>query len=103
MSAKYWMEKSIATKNFDNRKTVTDKASAYQMTSILKGVIDRGTGIKLKKLNLNLAGKTGTTNDNTNAWFIGFSPDIVVGVYVGYDVQGHLEKKKLAQCCCTNI
>ena len=66
------------------------------MTSILKGVIDRGTGIKLKKLNLNLAGKTGTTNDNTNAWFIGFSPDIVVGVYVGYDVPRPLGKKKLA-------
>ena len=84
----------LPPKILDNRKTVTDKASAYQMTSILKGVIDRGTGIKLKKLNLNLAGKTGTTNDNTNAWFIGFSPDIVVGVYVGYDVPRPLGKKE---------
>ena len=84
----------LPPKIIDNRKTVTDKASAYQMTSILKGVIDRGTGIKLKKLNLNLAGKTGTTNDNTNAWFIGFSPDIVVGVYVGYDVPRPLGKKE---------
>ena len=66
----------------DIRKTITDPSSAYQMTSILKGVVDRGTGIKLKKLNINLAGKTGTTNDNTNAWFIGFSPDLVVGVYL---------------------
>ena len=64
------------------------------MTSILKGVIDRGTGIKLKKLNLNLAGKTGTTNDNTNAWFIGVSPDIVVGVYVGYDDPSPLGKRE---------
>jgi len=78
----------------DNRNKVTDQASAYQMTSILKGVIERGTGIKLKKLNLNLAGKTGTTNDNTNAWFIGFSPDIVVGVYVGYDKPKPLGKKE---------
>tara|TARA_B100000989_G_scaffold110577_1_gene81109 strand:- start:159 stop:2573 length:2415 start_codon:yes stop_codon:yes gene_type:complete len=78
----------------DNRKSVTDPYSAYQMTSILKGVIDRGTGIKLKKLNLNLAGKTGTTNDNTNAWFIGFSPDIVVGVYIGYDEPSPLGKRE---------
>ena len=79
----------------DNRKKITDQASAYQMTSILKGVIERGTGIKLKKLNLNLVGKTGTTNDNTNAWFIGFS-DIVVGVYVGYDKPKPLGKKETA-------
>ncbi len=78
----------------DNRITITDPSSAYQMTSMLKGVIERGTGIKLKKLNLNLAGKTGTTNDNTNAWFIGFSPDIVVGVYIGYDEPKPLGKRE---------
>ena len=78
----------------DNRISITDPSSAYQMTSMLKGVIDRGTGIKLKKLNLNLAGKTGTTNDNTNAWFIGFSPDIVVGVYIGYDEPKPLGKRE---------
>ena len=64
------------------------------MTSILKGVVDRGTGIKLKKLKINLAGKTGTTNDNTKAWFIGYSPDLVVGVYVGYDIPLPLGKKE---------
>jgi len=64
---------------------VLDSRIAYQITSMLEGVILRGTGKKLKELNTPLAGKTGTTNDNKDAWFIGFSPDLVVGVYVGYD------------------
>ena len=55
------------------------------MTSILEGVIKRGTGKKLKDLNLQLAGKTGTTNKNTDAWFIGFTSNLVIGVYVGFD------------------
>ena len=69
----------------DNYKQVLSPQTAYQITSILEGVIDRGTGKKLKKLNLNLAGKTGTTNDNTDAWFIGFTSNLVIGVYVGMD------------------
>jgi penicillin-binding protein 1A len=59
--------------------------TAYQVTSILEGVVKRGTGKKLKNLNLNLAGKTGTTNENTDAWFIGFTSNLVIGVYVGMD------------------
>ena len=59
--------------------------TAYQITSLLEGVIKRGTGKKLKDLNLNIAGKTGTTNKNTDAWFIGFTSDLVIGVYVGMD------------------
>ena len=55
------------------------------MTSLLEGVVKRGTGKKLKKLELNLAGKTGTTNENTDAWFVGFTSDLVIGVYVGMD------------------
>ena len=55
------------------------------MTSILEGVVQRGTGKKLKDLNLQLAGKTGTTNKNTDAWFIGFTSNLVIGVYVGFD------------------
>ena len=51
----------------------------------MEGVVQRGTAIKLKDLNLPIAGKTGTTNKNKDAWFIGYSPDIVVGIYVGYD------------------
>jgi len=59
--------------------------TAYQITSILEGAVQRGTGKKLKKLKLNLAGKTGTTNENTDTWFIGFTSNLVVGVYVGMD------------------
>ena len=55
------------------------------MTSILKGAVERGTAKKLKALKLPLAGKTGTTNDNYDAWFIGFSSNLVVGVYIGFD------------------
>ena len=69
----------------DNYKQVFTPQTAYQITSILEGVIKRGTGKKLRKLNLNLAGKTGTTNENTDAWFIGFTSNLVIGVYVGMD------------------
>lgn len=69
----------------DNYKKVFSPETAYQMTSLLEGVVKRGTGKKLKKLKLNLAGKTGTTNENTDAWFIGFTSNLVVGVYVGLD------------------
>ena len=69
----------------DNYKQVLSPQTAYQITSILEGVIKRGTGKKLKKLNLNLAGKTGTTNENTDAWFVGFTSNLVIGVYVGMD------------------
>ena len=55
------------------------------MTSILQGAVKRGTAKKLKSLNVPLAGKTGTTNDNYDAWFIGFSSNLVIGVYIGYD------------------
>ncbi len=69
----------------DNYKKVFSSETAYQMTSLLEGVVKRGTGKKLNKLKLNLAGKTGTTNENTDAWFIGFTSNLVVGVYVGLD------------------
>ncbi len=59
--------------------------TAYQITSMLKGVIERGTGKGLKELKLELAGKTGTTNKNADTWFIGFTSNLVVGVYIGYD------------------
>tara|TARA_B100000035_G_scaffold306093_1_gene307726 strand:- start:494 stop:2872 length:2379 start_codon:yes stop_codon:yes gene_type:complete len=69
----------------DNYKQIFSPQTAYQITSLLEGVIKRGTGKKLKKLKLNLAGKTGTTNENTDAWFIGFTSNLVIGVYVGMD------------------
>ena len=67
------------------RAAVTDPASAYQITSILEGVVERGTGRSAGELARPLGGKTGTTNNFVDAWFIGFSPDLVAGVYVGYD------------------
>ena len=69
----------------DNREQIVDPMSAYQMTSILEGVAVRGTGARLRQLKRHLAGKTGTTNDNKDGWFMGFSPDLVVGTYVGFD------------------
>ena len=80
---------SFTSKEFpkinNNYKQVFSPQTAYQMTSMLEGVVKRGTGKKLKKLNLNIAGKTGTTNENTDAWFIGFTSNFVIGVYVGMD------------------
>ncbi len=76
----------------DDYKQVFSKQTAYQITSMLEGVVKRGTGKKLKKLKLNLAGKTGTTNENTDAWFIGFTSNLVVGVYVGMDNPSPLGK-----------
>ncbi len=73
----------IATK--DTREKIISSSSAYQMVSMLQGAINRGTGITISSLERNLAGKTGTTNANTDAWFIGFSSDLVAGVYVGFD------------------
>jgi len=68
-----------------NYKQIFSPQTAYQMTSILEGVIKRGTGKKLRKLNLQLAGKTGTTNKNIDTWFIGFTSNLVIGTYVGHD------------------
>ena len=69
----------------DNRKQIISPETAYQITSMLEGVVKRGTGRKLRDLNLPLAGKTGTTNKNMDAWFLGFTSKLVIGVYVGFD------------------
>ncbi len=69
----------------DNRKQIIDPMTAYQMTDIMEGVVERGTAQKLKVLQRPIAGKTGTTNDEKDAWFIGFTPDLVVGAYIGFD------------------
>ena len=69
----------------DNFNQIFSPQTAYQITSILQGAIKRGTGKKLRKLGLNIAGKTGTTNENTDAWFIGYTSNLVIGVYVGMD------------------
>ena len=69
----------------NNYEQIFSAETAYQMTSILEGVVQRGTAKKLKDLKLNIAGKTGTTNKNTDTWFIGFTSNLLVGVYVGSD------------------
>ena len=78
----------------DRYKRVFNEDVSYQMVNILKGVIERGTGKKLKKLKLEIAGKTGTTNENLDAWFIGFTPELLVGVYIGFDEPSTLGKKE---------
>jgi penicillin-binding protein 1A len=70
----------------DNREQVLDPMTAYQVTSMLEGVVNRGTATVVSKVGKHLAGKTGTTNDERDAWFVGFSPNLTVGVFVGYDI-----------------
>jgi penicillin-binding protein 1A len=72
-------------KLIDKREQVLDPLTAYQITSILEGAVQRGTGTALKAVGKPIAGKTGTTNDAKDVWFVGFSPDLAVGVYLGYD------------------
>ena len=69
----------------DTRRQIVDPHTAYQMTSIMEGVVQRGTATSLKALNRPIAGKTGTTNEEKDAWFVGYTPDLVVGVFIGYD------------------
>ena len=82
---KFINNKTELPKIENNTEQVISEETAYQMTSILQGAVKRGTAKKLRSLNVPLAGKTGTTNDNYDAWFIGFSSNLVIGVYVGYD------------------
>jgi penicillin-binding protein 1A len=74
----------------DNTEQVLDPMTSYQVTSMLEGVIQHGTATILKSLNRPIAGKTGTTNDEKDAWFVGYSPDLVCGLYVGYDTPRHI-------------
>ena len=69
----------------DRREQVLDPMTAYQITSMMEGVVQGGTAIAMREVGKPIAGKTGTTNDAKDLWFVGFSPDLVVGLYVGYD------------------
>jgi penicillin-binding protein 1A len=69
----------------DTREQVADPGSAFQIVTMLQGVVERGTGTAVKAVGKPIAGKTGTTNDWHDAWFVGFTPDLVAGVYIGYD------------------
>lgn len=83
-SVEKWENQAIPELS-DPREQIVDPLSAYQMTSILEGVAVRGTAARLRSLNRHLAGKTGTTNQNKDGWFVGFSPDLVVAIYLGFD------------------
>ncbi|MEI2297191.1 penicillin-binding protein 1A [Ensifer sp. MJa1] len=69
----------------DDRDYVLDPMTAYQVTSMLRGVVERGTARNVSALGVPIAGKTGTTNDEKDVWFVGFTPNIVTGVFLGYD------------------
>jgi penicillin-binding protein 1A len=74
----------------DRREQVLDPMTAYQITSMMEGVVQRGTATVVREVGKPVAGKTGTTNDEKDVWFIGFSPDMAVGVYLGYDKPRHI-------------
>jgi penicillin-binding protein 1A len=78
----------------DLRDSVADPVSAYQVVSMLEGVVQRGTGRSVSSLGFPIAGKTGTTNDQRDAWFVGMTPDLVVGTYVGFDSPRNLGKRE---------
>nr|WP_299502804.1 penicillin-binding protein 1A [uncultured Rhizobium sp.] len=74
----------------DNREQVLDPMTAYQITSMLEGVVTRGTAAGKIKLDRPVAGKTGTSNDEKDAWFVGYTPDLVAGVFIGFDTPAPL-------------
>src|SRR6185436_20774808 len=78
-------EGNVIEENRSQAKDAIRADTAYIMTSLLRGVIERGTAVRAKALGRPIAGKTGTTNDFTDAWFIGFEPALCAGVWVGFD------------------
>ncbi len=76
----------------DERAEVIDSHTAYQTVSLMEGVVQRGTGTRALAIGKPVGGKTGTTNDSKDAWFVGFSPDLVAGVYIGFDTPAPLGK-----------
>ncbi|MBX9775063.1 MAG: penicillin-binding protein 1A [Xanthobacteraceae bacterium] len=89
-SSQGWSESETGPTLVDKRERVLDPMTAYQITSMMEGVVQRGTATVVREVGKPIAGKTGTTNDEKDAWFIGFSPEMVVGVYIGYDKPRHL-------------
>lgn len=90
--ASYWDNQPMPVLA-DERTQITDPAAAYQIVTMLEGVVQRGTGRRIRAIGKPLAGKTGTTNDSRDTWFIGFSPDLAVGVFVGFDTPIPLGKQ----------
>ncbi|PLS20908.1 penicillin-binding protein 1A [Neptunicoccus cionae] len=79
------LEPGVSPRIVSNRERVMDAVTAYQLTSMMRGVVERGTASGTVKLGVPVAGKTGTTNDAKDVWFVGFTPNIVAGCYLGYD------------------
>ena len=79
---------------------VIDPITAFQTVSLMEGVVQRGTATKLTRLGFPVAGKTGTTNDARDAWFVGFTPDLVFGCYIGYDTPKSLGKRASGGALC---
>ncbi len=78
----------------DTRVRVADSGTAYQVVSMLHGVVLRGTGRRIRAVGKPLAGKTGTTNKNMDTWFVGFAPDLAVGVFIGFDTPKSLGRRE---------
>lgn len=89
-----WQEGMAPPRLQDTREQVTSPESAYQIVSMLHGVVERGTGVKIRVIGKPIGGKTGTTNDFIDAWFVGFSPDLAVGVYTGFDEPSSLGRSE---------
>ena len=79
------LETGVSPQIVSNRERVMDAVTAYQLTSMMRGVVERGTASRTVNLGVPVAGKTGTTNDAKDVWFIGFTSNIVAGCYLGYD------------------
>jgi penicillin-binding protein 1A len=88
------LENALPPFVFDEREKIADPIASYQVTSILEGAVQRGTGRRARVLKRTVGGKTGTTNDSFDAWFLGFSNDLVCGVYVGFDTPRSLGKNE---------
>jgi penicillin-binding protein 1A len=86
-NAESWQNQPEPVLPQDSRKQIIDPHTAYQVTSMMEGVVQRGTATVVKQIlpNVPMAGKTGTTNEERDAWFVGYTPDLVVGVFIGYD------------------
>jgi len=78
----------------DSQEQITDSATAYQITSMLQGVVERGTASRAKSIGKIVGGKTGTTNNSFDSWFVGFSPDLVMAVYIGFDTPKSLGEEE---------
>ncbi len=87
----------------DTRPQIEDPLTAYQMVSMLQGAVERGTGASIRELGRPLAGKTGTSNDANDTWFMGFSPDLTVGVFVGFDQPKGLGDRETGSSVCVPI